>query len=414
MACITGPALRSEIIFSKGVMKNIKIWLILYLITPINLFAFKCVNTNVSGTPKDNPSKNIQSMGTGIVVKENGHAVLKFFSCSNRPKCKDLKLRKLSKHEVPYELGEKITIYTTFKSFEEAQAFDAKANKKLNTRLPPRGFDAWGCTKNYVSILDFAPIDSVKLLLKKHPLEIKPQYKECGECSRSLDNSKKTSKQYFLNGNFFLKNNQLYFNFISHRDNRTLKVKDNFKCAEPLQFFLDKKYTNIGIESKKAFKIENDTLQGINLCEMNLSTWANISNESTYSEKTSVQKIFPSINMCPGPELTDDFIQKAKTIFFGNYRILRSKELPAHISNFQVAVLRITSITTNKKYVTKDIILNGELISKLTGRNNGRSINFFFISPHEITVTKDNAIDFFNRCDSIFTLNDFDNYKIMY
>lgn len=395
-------------------MRNIKTWLILSLIAPINLYAFKCVNTSIVGTPKDNPNKNIQSMGTGIVVKENGYAVLKFFSCSNRPNCKDLKLEKLSKHEEPYNLGKKITIYTTFKSFEEAQQFDKESNKKLKNRLQPRGFDARFCTSNYTSILDFATDDSIKILLEKHPLETKPQYKGCGECSRTSGNSNKTSKQYSLNGNFFLKDNQLYFDFKSNRDNRILKIQDNFKCAEPLQYFLDKKYTNIAIQSNKAFKIENDIIQRINLCEMNFSIWSNISNESTYPEKMSVQKIFPAVDMCPGPELTDDFIQKAKTIIFGNYRILRSSELPAHISNFQVAVLRVTSITTNKKYVTKDIILNGELILKLTGRNNGRSVNFFFISPHEINVTKDNATTFLNRCDSIYTLEGFENYEIMY
>ncbi len=247
------------------------LWTVLaVLIIPNYSFACSCGPSRTTmGFPEYYAGK-LGSTATGIKYSKNGKTIFKFFSCYNRPDCKDLILDTNSMPHF-YDLKSTmspVTIFTFFNSFEEAVEYDKVTIRKPVNYFKQYFYNCYCYPKPLMSIRTVDSNESRFLMNKENPMTTHHDYKQCGKCDEIEKINSYKNEQLTLEGNFELKDNQLYFNIKSENNKRTVKIKNNFKCATALKELLGE---NLILSSSEKIVIKKDTIEEINLCKINIS-----------------------------------------------------------------------------------------------------------------------------------------------
>jgi len=363
-------------------------------------------------TDHGNADKPVSSMGTGYRYIKNGKLYFKFISCINREACRDLLLSSEVNKKEPlnyediHSLGFIETIYTHFKSFEDAINYDKFENlkrsamEKLRDLISQKSiFDSCRCPIiKTASILSGPDNIVVESILTRYKIEFNPEFKNCDACDRVSELINIDSESYNLYGNFFLKDNQLYFNSKSQRDSRVVKIKQNFKCSPSLKDNLNQ---DIRLTSKYKFNISNETIGEINFCKVRVVYNDTNLPFSTFSEEEYLNKIFPTDKKCKSPIFDENFLKKAKKIILAEYvQDPYNKKL--------IHYVRTMDLLNNAK-------IENVLVTDYTGEENQFSgawiaKRYALVSTDNIKITKNNATKINNFCNTVILAEGFNDY----
>ena len=355
-----------------------------------------------------NGNKKIQSMGTGFYLHKDGKSIFKFVNCVNRPGCRDLELSRSSGFS-GINISKLSTIYTRFESFEEAIEFDKKENIARDEKrksYTPTGHCS--CPLPTVqSILTYANNYDYQELVNNFGIETASDYNECGECTQSTHNNYESMSfdtifKTNINGKFFLKDNQLYFEAKAQLDSKIYKVNQNFKCAPLLKELLGhdlRLYSQIN-----SLKMNDDSIEMINTCEIAISKQQFMLPRSNFPEELLKDKIFPISPSCKKPNYTTEYLSKARTILFID-----------HATSFDIQekkyVIYVADVI-NKTKVEKIFIKDKDFIKKIEATNKDWNLSYAILSSDVLKLDENNAPKLSEYyCNSVVLLGGFSPYN---